>query len=105
MTFDLEDAAVMWEKFKEHLCDNLLPELCRYASPPQDLEHLEWDLGLFLVYQALRKLRHSAAHFHLPPYQHIWESVNRNQLIATELDYDVAQQTALQDERYTQFNT
>ena len=87
------------------MCDDLQSRLCRYTSPPQNLEHPEWDLGLFLVHQALRKLGRSAAHFHLPPYQHMWESLNRNQLIATELDYNVAQQAALRDERYTQLNT
>lgn len=78
----------MWERFKEHLCDDLLPRFHRYATPPEDLEHPEWDLGLFLIHQALERLGRSALHLHLPPYEHMWKPVSRNRLIATELDYD-----------------
>lgn len=50
MTSDLDNLAVIWEKFKEHLCDDLLPRLDQYASLPENLDHAEWDLGLFLIH-------------------------------------------------------
>lgn len=90
ITSDLGDAQVLWDKFKDHLCDDLPHWLYRYALPPDDLEHPEWDLGLFLIHQALGRLGRSVTHLHLPLYQHMWETVSHNQLIATELSYDPA---------------
>lgn len=105
MMFDLGDVPAMWDKFKDHLCDDLSHQLHRYASPPDNLEHPEWDLGLFLIHQALGQRGRSASQLNLPPYQHLWETVSRNRLIATELDYDPVQQATLRDERYAQLNS
>lgn len=77
----------------------------RYQPPPDEMIHPEWDLGLFLLSQMLEKQGRLARHFQLPPYQHAWETLNRNRLIATELDYSIAEQATLRDQRYEQLNT
>lgn len=78
MLFDLADARELWEMFRESLCDDLLPRLHRYQSPPDDMTHPEWDLGLFLLHQMLEKQGRSGRHFRLPLYQHTWETLSRN---------------------------
>lgn len=53
MIADLEDARKLWEKFWNHLCDDLLYQIYQYSSLPYDLNHPEWDFGLFLINEYL----------------------------------------------------
>lgn len=73
MLFDVGDASQLWETFWESLCDDLLPRLHRYQPPPENMDHPEWDLGLFLLSQMLEKQGRLARYFQLPSYQHAWE--------------------------------
>ena len=98
MIFDLGDVLAVWEYFKDNFCDDFLPRFHRYAPLPDNMEHPEWDLRLFLIHQTWARQGRSATDLNLPPYQHIWETVGRNRLIATELEYDPVQQAALRDQ-------
>lgn len=53
----------------------------------------------------MRQTERSVTELHLPLYQHTWETISRNQLITTELDYDPIEQATLRDQRYVQLNT
>ena len=93
--FGLSNARAIWNQFREHFCNDLRHCLQRYRSPPEGLDHLEWDLGLFLLHDMLQKREKSATQFHLPQYQHEWETVSHIWLIPNELDYSLSEQAIL----------
>lgn len=105
MIADLNDARKLWEEFWDYLCDDLLHRMHQYSPPPQDLDHPEWDLGLFFIDEHLQQRGRSAAQFCLPHCQHAWKTVEQNYLIAHKLDYDLVRQATLRDQRYAQLNT
>ena len=76
----------------------------QYTSLSEGLNHPECDLRLFSIHQVLRRLGQSGTFFNLLLYQHMWEPINRNQSIATKLDYTPAQKAVLQDQCYAQLN-
>ena len=85
----LADAAALWEKFRQHFCDDLKKKTFRrqkYDPPFIDLKDPQTDLGLFLLNQLLQDFRHFLQNFGLPVYQHEWQQQENNRLIASELD-------------------
>lgn len=105
MIADLKDTQKLWEEFQDHLYDDLLHQIYQYSPLPQDLNHPEWDLSLFLINEHLQQQKQSAVQFCLPRCQHAWKTVKQNHLIIHKLNYDLVCQAALRDQYYAQLNT
>ena len=79
---------VLWEEFREHICDDLAYRLRRMGinEPHQDDIY---DYGLYLLDQILCPSGHSLEEFALPMPRNQWDRRLENGLIAEQLDYNV----------------
>jgi hypothetical protein len=95
---------LLWERFKEHICDDLQHALRRRGiqAPTEDQAH---DYGLYLIDKIL-KLRGTSLR-HYPPMPlpvQDWDQQLGNHLIREQRDYDPVQQQQLADQRIPTLN-
>jgi hypothetical protein len=86
---------VLWEQFKEHICDDLKHTLyCKGIQDPTD--HQVYDYGLYLIDQLLKLKGSTLADFHpMPLPQENWAEKFGNHLIMKQKGYDPVEQGEL----------
>jgi hypothetical protein len=103
-----QDPKALWERFKDNLCEGLLPHaadiLCldQCDVQPEDV----WDLGLFEIEKMIH--RHGKTFQEdfktMPCPQKRWDNVCTNRLIAEQLNYDCQGERSLANTNISKFN-
>jgi hypothetical protein len=85
----LHDAASVWLRFGDHICDDLAYHLRREnLQCDPSIQHPNLDYGLYLIERALQAEDRQLADFNLPAYQHDWGRDLGNPYLRAERDYD-----------------
>ena len=99
------EPAALWERFKQHICDDLQYHL-QNQGVVNPTEEDAYDYGLYLIDKDLTFIGLSLSKFEempLPDFER-WEILNANRLIAEQLAYDVEEQAAKANTRIAQLN-
>jgi hypothetical protein len=89
---DPTEPAVLWERFKENICDDLHRTLQRKGINNPTVDQV-YDYGLYLIEQTLERQNKSLKDFPpMPLPQGNWNQRFGNHLINEQLDYDHIQQ-------------
>jgi hypothetical protein len=101
---DPTEPAVLWERFKENICDDLHRTLQRKGINNPTVDQV-YDYGLYLIEQTLERQNKSLKDFPpMPLPQGNWNQRFGNHLINEQLDYDHIQQFEEAEERKMMFN-
>ena len=99
-TFPLD----LWERFREHICDDLAYNLRRKGIANPTDEQVS-DYGLYLMEKSLRQQNSSLTKFPPMPMSQIdWDHEFGNHLILEQKDYDIEEQKQKADERIPMLN-
>ena len=103
---DVTNPPNLWQRFCTSICDDLHYALERNEAlrVPQGLHDADLDYGLYLISLILADSGKTLQDFELPNYTNDWGRTAGNELIATELNYDLIEQTAEHDLALAQFN-
>jgi len=102
---DVSDPPGLWNKFREHLCDDLPRRIQReFVSVPPDLQGPHLDYGLFLIQRYLIDSGKTLADFALPAVRHEWDRSHGNTLLAAEVEFDLQEQDSIREETCNSFN-
>ena len=94
----------LWNRFRNHICDDLLHRMQLLDIVPTAMEQPEFDYGLYLIQDILADFDKTLADFRLPAYVHDWGRNAGNPLLAAELDYNLEKEATLAAEQTTQLN-
>jgi hypothetical protein len=95
---------VLWERFKEHICDDLKHAL-RRRGMRDPTEHQVFDYGLYLIDKILKLRGTSLRHYQtMPRPQENWDEQFGNHLILEQRDYDPEEQARLAELRIPTLN-
>jgi DNA replication protein DnaC len=97
---------VLWEDFREHLCDDLRHQLqtMRHTNADISLNDI-YDFGLFLINEDLSDHGMSLSSFpSMPSIQHNWCNINDNPYIIEQLAYQRDHESTLAEENIPAFN-
>lgn len=101
----VNDPRALWDQFRADLCDDLSHQIRqRLQDPPTDMEHPEYDYGLYLIATELRLYDQTLSDHGLPEPVLNWEQRSMNARVAVELDYDAAAEAAALAVQLTQMN-
>jgi hypothetical protein len=95
---------VLWEKFKDHLCDDLERALQRRNIPHPSADQI-LDYGLFFIDCLMQESGQRLSNIHGMPLSVMdWGSADENRLIAEQLQWDPVEQTMLAVEAFENMN-
>ncbi|KAH0609829.1 uncharacterized protein H6S33_012375 [Morchella sextelata] len=97
----------LWDKFKSNICDDLPRAMERNTGLiiPPELPDAHLDYGLYLISQILADSNRTLNDFGLPLYIVDWNRTVGNEMIASELRYDMVAEAASLQLRITQLNS
>ena len=99
------DAAGLWERCKETMCDDLDHIMSRdYDFPAPWPENVRYDLGLFLIAQSLRVSGKTLKDFDLPEPDHPWARYSRDRVVHGVMDFDPEIEATRYEASYTRLN-
>jgi hypothetical protein len=98
------DPAILWQHFRDHICDDLKHAL-RCLNRPDPTQEEVHDYGLYLIDQLLDQSGRSLRDFPpMPLPQMNWGQIVGNRLLAEQKDYDPEEQQRLADEYIAKLN-
>ena len=106
----LVDAPAIWNRYREHFCDDLayrllaMPDMSDLQRDGEALEHASFDYGLFLIRENLLQHGKSLDDFDLPAPTRQWEGREGNRLINAEVSYDTEREEAAANAAIAQLN-
>ncbi|KAH0614326.1 uncharacterized protein H6S33_006212 [Morchella sextelata] len=97
----------LWDKFKSNICDDLPRAMERNTGLiiPPELPDAHLDYGLYLISQILADSNRTLNDFGLPLYIVDWNRTGGNEMIASELRYDMVAEAASLQLRIAQLNS
>ena len=103
---DVTNPLNLWERFCTSICDDLNYALEHNEAlrVPEGLHDADLDYGLYLISLILADSGKTLQNFELPNYVNDWSRTAGNELIATELNYDLIEQIAEHDLSLAQLN-
>ena len=95
--------AILWDQFKEHICDDLKHAL-RRKGIQEPTDHQVYDYGLYLMENIMKLSGKSLRSYEMPMPQENWDQQLGNHLILEQKDYDAAEQHMLAEDRIPNLN-
>ena len=98
---------ILWQQFREHLCDNLRRQLQMNRQTNADIPLDDiYDYGLFLIDEDLRQYGLSLSSFpSMPSVQQNWTENDENRYIIEQLAYEPTQELQLAEQSISALNT
>lgn len=82
------EPALLWDQFKEHICDDLQHLLHRHHNIPEPTPEQIYDYGLFLMDKLLQQSNKHLKDYDGMPLSHLpWAVAEQNPLISEQLQY------------------
>jgi hypothetical protein len=97
------DPTRLWNKFKEHICDDLAFRLHQFHIPDPTPDQI-YDYGLYCIEVMLLDQGRSLELCNLPAIQGNWQAIDENPLLAEQLAYDINDLNHIVAENTARFN-